>query len=126
MTKPPSRRRAPELMLHKAVAAYLNAVLPTIAWYTTIPAGGGGLIRGANLKACGYKAGTPDICIVYAGMAYWIELKAKDGRVSDEQKDTITRISFAGSPAEVCRSIDDVRAVLAMWRIPTLEAKRAA
>jgi hypothetical protein len=119
-------RRHPERLLHKAVAAYLHAVLPLRAWFTTIPAGGGGLVRGAQLKAMGYRPGTPDICIIYGGMAYWLELKAAKGKTSPQQDTTIALLEHAGSPTAIVRSIDDVRAVLAQWQIPTIESKRAA
>jgi hypothetical protein len=119
-------RRAPEKLLHKAVAAYLNAVLPTSVWWTTFPAGGGGVIRGATLKAQGLKAGVPDILIIRHGTAYWIELKAPKGISSGAQIETTRALEWAGCFVAVCRSIDNVRLVLDSWRIPTIESKRRA
>jgi hypothetical protein len=119
-------RKAPERLLHKAVAAYLNAVLPTSVFWTTIPAGGGGKIRGAMLKSMGYKAGTPDILMVHNGLAYWIELKAPGCSLSDAQRHVSDLLLWASSPMAVCKSIDQVEVALRVWRIPTLEHRRAA
>jgi hypothetical protein len=119
-------RRRPELLLHKAVAAYLNAVLPTTVWWTTFPAGGGGAIRGATLKAQGLKAGVPDLLIIHQGRAHWIELKAPKGVSSDTQIDTAGRLEWAGCRTTLCRSIDEVREALKYWSIPTIESERRA
>jgi vacuolar-type H+-ATPase subunit I/STV1 len=120
-------RRAPEKLLHKAVAAYLNAVLPTSVWWTTFPAGGGGVIRGATLKAQGLKAGVPDILICHQARAYWIELKAPKGRTSEEQEKCFNLLHFTiGTPVGTARCIDDVAGYLRLWAIPTIESKRRA
>jgi hypothetical protein len=119
-------RRRPELLLHKAVAAYLHAVLPLRSFWTTFPAGGGGAIRGATLKAQGLRPGVPDVCIIHDGRAYWLELKAPKGKTSPQQDTTIALLEHAGSPTAICRSIDDVRDALALWQIPTIESKRRA
>ena len=119
-------RKAPERLLHKAVAAYLQLVLPLRSFWTTFPAGGGGAIRGATLKAQGLKPGVPDVLIVYAGLAYWLELKAVKGKTSPQQDATIALLEHAGSPTAICRSIDDVRDALKQWGIPTIETRRVA
>jgi len=69
---------------------------------------GGGkanLIRGAKLKAEGRKSGVPDIFLPVARRSYnglFIEMKASDGRVSDNQKDWINKLQGQGYLAEVC------------------------
>ena len=98
----------PEQALQQAVARYLDVALPDDAWWTAIPAGGGGRLRGAILKGMGYKAGTPDILIVWQGRAYWIELKAPKGAVSKAQVATFERLRYAGATVDVCRSVHEV------------------
>lgn len=116
----------PEQNLHRAIADYLDIALPPDCWWTTIPLGGGGRLRGAFLKTMGAKKGTPDILIVRAGRAYWIELKSQHGCVSPAQRECAMRLRTAGCPVPmVCRSIDDVAAVLASFGIE-LRAKVAA
>lgn len=60
----------------------------------------------AKIKAEGAKRGFPDIQLnvpvgKYAGL--FIELKTAKGRVSEEQKAWIERLSAAGNRAVVCR-----------------------
>lgn len=108
----------PEQALQRAVARYLDLALPDDAWWTAIPAGGGGRRRGAILKGIGYQAGTPDILIVWKGAAHWIEMKAPRGKVSAEQKAVMAELAACGSPCEVCRSLEDVDCALRGWGLP--------
>ena len=117
-----AERRPPkqtEAQLHVQVADYLRKALrsPDV-WWTTIPAGGGGRIRGALLKRKGYMAGTPDILIVFHGMAYWIELKATKGGLSDVQIGQHGLIIRAGSVVATCRTMDEVHQALCQWGLP--------
>lgn len=111
-------RQAPELALHVAVSRFLRQVLPADATYTTIPLGGGGLVRGQRLKAMGARAGWPDLQVLYAGHVFLIELKSQDGRLSEEQVLTHRRITGAGCPVVIARSLEEVEAALRSWGIP--------
>jgi hypothetical protein len=109
-------RKSPERLLHKAVAAFLDAALPDTWRWSTFPSGGGGRVRGAQLKAVGLKAGWPDILILSPeGRWYSIELKAQKGRLSEEQDKFAT---WAGATLQICRSIDQVESALRWWGIP--------
>lgn len=111
--------RRPEQLLHQAVARYLDLALPADSWWTTIPLGGGGRLRGAILNGMGAKKGAPDIFIVYEGRAHFIELKAKRGALTDAQIACHKAIMDAFCPVvRVCRSIGEVEAVLKYWNIP--------
>ena len=101
-------RQNPEAALHRAVAQYLTVALPKDAFWTTIPSGGGGKIRGANLKRMGLKPGVPDILIVYRGLPFFIELKSKAGRVSPEQQGVMWTLGSQKISTFVCRSMDEV------------------
>ena len=54
-----------------------------------IPNGGKrNAMEGANLKAQGVKAGIPDLCIILPNKTViWVEMKAKDGHLSDAQEE---------------------------------------
>lgn len=108
-----------EQRLHNAVAAYLTIVLSPPVWWTTIPLGGGGYVRGAKLKRAGAKKGTPDLIIIHDGKAYFAELKAPKGRLKPEQVQTAIAITNAGSTVRVWRSLDDAKNDLEEWGIPT-------
>ena len=112
------KRRNPEEQLHRAVARFLDVALPEDAWWSTFPSGGGGKIRGARLKAMGLKAGVPDILIIWRGEAFWIELKAKGGRVSSAQWETRTAIARAGSHVGFVYGVDEVDSLLRAFGVP--------
>ena len=108
-----TKRRRPEADLHKAVAQYLNLALPKNCWWSAIGHGGGGKIRGAQLKAMGLARGVPDIMIVppegdFSWRIIWIELKSKIGVLSAEQKATHKILSDLGCLVLVARSVSDV------------------
>ena len=121
-----------EQHLHREVIRFLTTALGRDSFSCHIPNGGYRTpTEGAILKAMGTVAGVPDILIIHAGRAFWIELKAPpktlaSGKkstaqpaVSDAQIRTISALERAGSPVSVCRSIDEVQAQLVAWRIPT-------
>lgn len=106
------RRAQPEAALHKAVAAYLRVALPEPYLWTTFPAGGGGRVRGAQLRAAGLVTGWPDIQILSpygtASGFIGVELKSAAGRLSAEQRECHRRIMAAGGDVLVCRSVEEV------------------
>jgi len=64
----------------------------------------------------GNKAGTPDLLFAYAGRPCAIELKTEDGRLSDAQDRTHDAMRLGGWQVSVCRSIEEVKAFLAVVR----------
>lgn len=104
---------------HVTVAEFLDLALPGDAFWSTVPAGGGGAIRGAQLKRKGYKAGTPDIIICWHGLAHFLELKAKRGVVSGNQKFIRGVLLRAGCRWACARTLEQVMDALAAWGIPT-------
>ncbi len=110
-----------ERRLQSAVAQYLNAVLTPATWHTAIPGGDGKMTR-----APGYVSGTPDYLVVHGGRALFIELKTPRGRPSDAQVSAWHGIEDASGKVVLCRSVDDVRAALWRWGVPTRDAARAA
>ncbi len=106
------KRKHDEDNFHMAVADYLDLALPEDAVWTTIPAGGGGKVRGARLKAMGYKAGWPDLQVVYRGRLICIELKSAKGRLSPAQKAMHSRLSNAGALVYTATRIEEVEGFL--------------
>ena len=111
-------RTNPEARLHRAVATYLTFALPKDAVWTTFPAGGGGTVRGAQLKARGLLAGWPDVQIIYRGKFYGIELKAAQGRLSPEQRACADAVIMAGGYYETIRSIEELQDWLKLVGFP--------
>jgi hypothetical protein len=117
----------PETILHRTVADWLRVALRPPSFFTTFPAGGGGKVRGAQLKRLGLVAGVPDILVMHpiakAGSEYgcWligIELKSPKGRQSDEQKVVAHAFEQAGGFYHIARSVDEVEAILREYAIP--------
>lgn len=108
----------PEAALHRAVAQYLSLVLPQGCgvFFSTFPSGGGGRIRGAQLKAMGLKSGVPDLMLIHEGRYYGIELKAGTA-LSVAQHERRDEIHQAGGQVAVARSIDQVKEHLSRWGI---------
>lgn len=105
-----------EAALHRAVAAYLRVALKPPTIWTTIGHGGGGRVRGAQLKAMGVQPGWPDIIVIgQAGsnrFTVGLELKAPKGVQSAEQKAVQRSFPGAGALYYVCRSVEDVEQAL--------------
>lgn len=120
--------KRPEQQLQRTVAAYLRLMLPDDVFWSAFPAGGGGRIRGAQLKAMGLRPGVPDLMFIYCGRAYFIELKSDKGRLSKAQDEACFAIGKAGCPnVVVCKTLGDVIGTLKHWGIPLrLRTKRAA
>jgi hypothetical protein len=115
----------PEERLHRDIAEYLTWVLAGCAWWSTIPLGGGGRLRGAILNGLGVKDGLPDMIIVDAGRALWLEIKPRKGVVSAVQKVCHEALRLARSDVAVVRSVEDTEQALLRWNVP-LRARIAA
>lgn len=126
-----------EAALHKAVAEYLGWVIHPPVFWTTFPAGGGGKVRGAQLKAMGLKAGVPDILIFVPtgysermtghdadGRIEWgpyspkastvigIELKQPGKYLEPHQKEIHAAMKAAGVHCYTAKSVADVNLIL--------------
>lgn len=107
-------RKNPEQQFQIQVARFLGLALRPPTLWTAFPAGGGGKVRGALLKAMGLKPGWPDVIVMHRFRdTLWpvflgIELKAGKGRQSPEQKAIAEAFKEAGALYKVCRSLDDV------------------
>jgi hypothetical protein len=109
----PPQRRHDEEQLHRAVWKYLRWALPDEA-FAYHPANGGKRSRkvAARMSALGVVAGVPDLAVVYRGRAMFIELKARRGALSLDQKHVHQVLSHCGAPVMLCRSVEEVEAQL--------------
>jgi len=118
--------------LHKAVASYLEKVLPPDTWTTVEQRNDGGkgkagMIRAQARKLRGVKSGWPDLLIHYRGFTdnnclsqrtLYIELKKKGGSQSPRQKEVTQSIEALGIPVCVAKSVDEVEAILTYYNVP--------
>jgi hypothetical protein len=123
-----ARRKRPEQKLQIQVADFLRVALRPPTIWTAFPAGGGGRVRGALLKAMGLQAGWPDILILHPEDNYTfvlgIELKAAKGTLSPSQKEIRTAFKSAGAVCVMCRDLDMLQTHLRAHGIP-LHARAA-
>jgi len=93
-----------QIKLFQWAAAHAH-LLPELSLLYAIPNGGHRHISVAKeLKASGVKAGVPDICLPVARAGYnalYLELKAKTGKPSPEQKKWLGDLTLSGNRAVV-------------------------
>ena len=121
-----ARRRIarPEQVLQKQVAAFLDAALVPPAFWFHCPNGGArSKVEGAIFKAMGVKPGIPDCIVVWNAdgkdiflgpvpQILAIELKAKNGRETPDQRRKLAQFKAVGASVAVCKSLDEVIAAL--------------
>jgi|GEM_PF-1174708 len=116
---PKPKRRAPEQALQKQIAQFLDAALAGNSFYSALPLGGGGRVRGALLRATGTKIGLPDVMVLDGGRALFLELKTpKTGRVSPAQEACHKALRRAGCAVYVIRSLDEAIIALRECGVP--------
>jgi VRR-NUC domain len=113
-----SARRHPEQEIQKALADHLRT-RAAAGTYWFHPANGGArtAIEGAILKACGVRAGTPDLILIKDGRTYGLELKADNGRVSPAQALAHQEMKAAGAEVAVATGIDEAIKQLEVWQL---------
>ncbi len=112
-------RRKEEADLQCSLVEFLQVALPREAICFSIPNGGSRDIReAANLKRQGLLAGCPDLCLIYLGKAFGLELKARKGMLSDSQRVTFPRLQAAGMRVEVARSFGEAVSIIKEFGIP--------
>ena len=110
--------KRPEQEIQKALADHLSA-RAAAGTYWFHPANGGArtAIEGAILKACGVRAGTPDLILIKDGKTFGLELKAPGGRVSPAQTQAHQEMKTAGAKVAVAVGIDNALAQLEAWQL---------
>jgi hypothetical protein len=110
------RRQNPEQQIHRTVAGHLRArAHRDVYWFHPANGGARSVIEGAILKACGVRAGTPDLICVRGGKTFGLELKAEGGRLSDAQRLAHEEMQRAGAVVAVATGIDEALATLESW-----------
>lgn len=117
--------------LHIAVADFMRLAWPADLEWLHVPNGGkrekvtrtradGSTYEfspeAKKLKRMGVRPGAYDLWVqLPRGQYGWIELKTRSGQLSDDQIDFGQRIAAHGGGRVVCRSVEEVQAVLTKW-----------
>ena len=114
------KRGKGEHNLQSSIMRFLDDALPSSCYAFAVPNGGKrNAVTGAILKREGVKAGVADIMILRnPGMCAMIEVKTKEGGLSNSQKLFRDWCSANGFPYAVVRSLGDVECALLDWGIP--------
>jgi hypothetical protein len=123
----------PEHAEQKAVTAVLRMEIAReghvsehgVVWFSIDMANVGDEVPGIR-QARGVIAGVPDIIVLYQGRCGWIELKARDGVVSDPQRSMAATLLLSGCRIGVARDVDEVLAALDEWGVPRKRIVRIA
>lgn len=119
--------RRPEAALQRTVVAWLRLLEnQRLLWFTHVGHGGGGRVRGAILKGLGLKTGVADLLLLFPGGRYgFLELKARGGRQSPEQREFQAIVERMGGLYAMARSFEVADRIVEEWLAPAL-AERAA
>lgn len=114
-----TRRASPEEDLQRACFRWADLMRlqhPILRWLTHVP-NGGKRPRGeaGKLKGMGAKPGIPDFMLPrrwrgWQGLA--VELKSKDGRLSEAQKEWLEALEEDGYLCAVCRTLREFEVVV--------------
>lgn len=123
----PARRRvkpneAPEHVLQVAVAQYLTWALPKqYLWTANIAGSRGSIYQGVKAKAAGLRKGWPDLQILFpSAVTRYIELKADSDLTTEQKAFAAACLRTNRDIHAVCRSLEEVEAVLIRWKVPLL------
>lgn len=119
MNAPQQRRRSDEEDNQVALFKWADLELrrhPELRWMFAIPNGGArDVVTGARLKAAGVRAGVWDIFLpVSRGRWHglWIEMKAGDNKLTDNQREFGIFVGQQGYQTHVCYDWSDARSVI--------------
>ncbi len=109
------------------VKQYLDLALPMPgSWFGAIPTTGTNKTTGGILKGMGYKAGTPDMLVIYCPQyrgplqpkVIWLELKDAGREPSKAQEQCRDDLIAAGCKWALVRTLDDVERALKRFGVP--------
>ena len=117
--------RVPESALHTQIAdAFRLEIAPAgrvspqgVCWFSVDIAAYSGVAPGLRTRR-GVVAGIPDMVVLYEGRAYWIEVKAHDGILSEVQRTVAVAILTADCGYGIARDMAEAVQLLDSWRIP--------
>jgi hypothetical protein len=96
-----------------------------VTWFSIDMANSHDAVPGIRM-ARGIPAGVPDVIVLYQGRALWIELKSRDGVLSDPQRSMAATLLLSGCRIGVACDSDDVLRCLDEWQIPRRRRVRVA
>jgi VRR-NUC domain len=106
----------PEQIIQRAVIQHLRQRGVPGVVFLHVPNGGYRRpIEAAIFKAMGVRAGTADLLLWNGGKSYCLELKAKGGRATEDQRQFLADMEKAGAFTCLAEGLNPALAVLEKW-----------
>ncbi|HTI79467.1 MAG TPA: hypothetical protein VL614_03355 [Acetobacteraceae bacterium] len=96
-----------------------------VTWFCIDHANHHGEVPGIRVGR-GIPPGIFDMLVLYQGRAFWIELKSRNGTVSDPQRSMAATLLLSGCRIGIARDEDEVLNCLDEWQIPRKRRVRKA
>jgi hypothetical protein len=110
--------RVSESKIQKTIVRHLQLCgVPDLVWFHPANGGARSKAEAGRFRAEGVVAGIPDLVLLHKGRAYFLELKATKGRLSDAQRDMQTRLITAGGTVCTVYGLDAAVAQLRDWEL---------
>jgi hypothetical protein len=109
-------RNNEEEKIQAAVVQHLNA-WGVAGLVFTHPANGGkrNIVEAMRFKRLGQRAGTSDLLLWLKGKSYALELKADNGRPTQEQMQFLADFQLAGGQTKIAYGLDEALQTLQSW-----------
>lgn len=119
--------KRPEQNIQRAVFQHLRARSMPGVFAFHVPNGGRrSKIEAAIMKGLGVRSGVPDVIVFYRAQIFGLELKAKGGRLSPAQRQTLNEMEVAGARTAVAGSLDEALFTLECWGVLRRDQSRSA
>lgn len=115
-----------EAPIHRACLDYLRRSLPSGFIVHHCANKPRSAVQGGHERGLGAIKGWPDLAVYGPGpdgpSAWFAEIKAPGGKVSDEQRALHDRLMDAGFSVRIVRSVEDMRKAVSDWRLPSSDS----
>jgi hypothetical protein len=113
-----TRRARPEQQIQRAIVQHYRLRAAPGVFMFAVPNGGyRRRVEAAIMKGTGTVAGVPDTVWIKAGRAYFLEIKAPGGRLSEAQEQALIALRAAGAMATHCHGLDQALRILEGWQL---------
>ena len=115
-------RRRPEEITQRACVQLLQLAVPEPpsgpSWTAINPSPSKSKAVAGISKAMGLRPGVPDLLLVFRGRSIFVEFKAGNNALSENQQFMRKEIVTAGGIVEIARSLDDFVVILRKYHVP--------
>jgi hypothetical protein len=110
------KRQQPEAAIQRAIVEHYKARrAPGVFMFAVANGGYRHAAEAAILKGTGVVAGVPDLIWIKAGRMYGLEIKTKDGRLTEAQMIVQAAINDCGGFCATAYGLDKAVAILETW-----------